>query len=236
MSTFLELCKDMARDVGIPGSGPSSVTSTALSEEENAVIRYVKKADVDIQSRWFDWDFLWSEAGISTISGTSTLTSTNTGFPTSLGNWKVDSFVWEKATDDYLVLDHMFWNEYRDTYKYGAVDSNDPEVYSIKPDNNIDLYPTPDSIKTVSVEYWQTPTEMSVDASESPIPTRFHKIIIARAKIYYAENEDAPEVLEGALTEFEDLLDKLEADQLPRQKNRRFSQAQDLYNFTVVPE
>ena len=49
MSTFLELCKDMARDVGIPGSGPSSVTSTALSEEENAVIRYVKKADVDIQ-------------------------------------------------------------------------------------------------------------------------------------------------------------------------------------------
>ena len=236
MSTFLELCKDMARDVGIPGSGPSSVTSTALSEEENAVIRYVKKADVDIQSRWFDWDFLWSEAGISTISGTSTLTSTNTGFPSALGNWKVDSFVWEKATDDYLVLDHMFWNEYRDTYKYGTVDSNGPEVYSIKPDNNIDLYPTPDAIKTISVEYWKTPTEMSIDASESPIPTRFHKIIIARAKIYYAENEDAPEVLEGALTEFEDLLDKLEADQLPRQKNRRFSQAQDLYNFTVVPE
>ena len=236
MSTFLELCRDMARDVGIPGSGPSSVTATTLSEEENAVIRYVKKADVDIQSRWFDWDFLWSEAGISTISGTSTLTSTNTGFPAALGNWKVDSFVWEKATDDYLVLDHMFWNEYRDTYKYGTVDSNDPEVYSIKPDNNIDLYPTPDAIKTISVEYWQTPTEMSVDASESPIPARFHKIIIARAKIYYAENEDAPEVLEGALTEFEDLLDKLEADQLPRQKNRRFSQAQDLYNFTVVPE
>ena len=236
MSNFLELCQDMARDVGIPGSGPSSVTSSSLSEEENSIIRYIKKADIDIQSRWFDWDFLWSEASISTIIGTSTLTSTNSGFPSALGNWKTDSIVWEKATDDYLVLEHMFWNEYRDTYKYGTILSDSPEVYAIKPDNNLDLYPTPDAVKTISTEYWKSPTEMSVDGSNSAIPTRFRKIIIARAKIYYAENEDATEILEGSLTEFEDLLDKLEADQLPRQKNRRFSQAQDLYNFTVVPE
>ena len=148
----------------------------------------------------------------------------------------VDSIVWEKATDDYLILEHMYWNEYRDTYKYGTVDSDDPEVFAIKPDNNIDVYPTPNSVKTISAEYWKTPTEMSVDASDSPIPSRFRKIIIARAKIYYAENEDAPEILEGSLTEFEDLLDKLESDQLPRQKNRRFSQAQNLFDFTVVPE
>ena len=41
MSTYLVLCQDMARDVGIPGTGPSSVTSTSLSEEENSVVRYV---------------------------------------------------------------------------------------------------------------------------------------------------------------------------------------------------
>ena len=40
----------------------------------------------------------------------------------------------------------------------------------------------------------------------------------------------------GALAEFEDLLDKLEADQLPRQKNRRFSSAQNLDNFVVRTE
>ena len=84
MSTYLELCQDMARDVGIPGDGPSSVTSTSLSEEENAVVRYIKTADQDIQSRWFDWDYLWSEATITASSGTSTLTSSNSGFPSSL--------------------------------------------------------------------------------------------------------------------------------------------------------
>ena len=98
------------------------------------------------------------------------------------------------------------------------------------------MYPTPDATTAISFEYFATPTALAADSDVSAIPPRFHKIIIARAKIYYAENEDAPEILSGALTEFEDLLDKLEADQLPSQKNRRFSKVQDLFNYTVVPE
>jgi hypothetical protein len=226
----------MARDVGIPGTGPSSVTSTSLSEEENAVVRYIANADQDVQSRWFDWDFLWSEASITAISGTSTLTSSNSGFPSALGNWKLDSLVWDKASDSYQILEYMEWNSYREMYKYGTVDSDVPEVYSIKPNNDLDLYPTPDSATVISAEYWATPTVLAADADISAIPPRFHKIIIARAKMYYAENEDAPEVMAGAVAEFEDLLDKLEADQLPSQKNRRFSSAQNMFNFVVRPE
>ena len=236
MSTYLVLCQDMARDIGIPGTGPSAVDATTLSEEENAVVRYVANADLDIQSRWFNWDFLWTEATISAISGTSTLTSSNTGFPTALGNWKLDSAVWNKSADTYQVLEYMEWDKYRYEYKYGSVASDTPEVFTVKPDNNIDLYPTPDATTAISFEYFATPTALAADSDVSAIPPRFHKIIIARAKIYYAENEDAPEILSGALTEFEDLLDKLEADQLPSQKNRRFSKVQDLYNYTVVPE
>ena len=236
MSTYLVLCQDMARDVGIPGTGPSSVTSTSLSEEENAVVRYIANADQDVQSRWFDWDFLWSEASITAISGTSTLTSSNSGFPSALGNWKLDSLVWDKASDSYQILEYMEWNSYREMYKYGTVDSDVPEVYSIKPNNDLDLYPTPDSATVISAEYWATPTVLAADADISAIPPRFHKIIIARAKMYYAENEDAPEIMAGAVAEFEDLLDKLEADQLPSQKNRRFSSAQNMFNFVVRPE
>ena len=236
MSTYLVLCQDMARDVGIPGTGPSSVTSTSLSEEENAVVRYIANADQDVQSRWFDWDFLWSEASITAISGTSTLTSSNTGFPSALGNWKLDSLVWDKASDSYQILEYMEWNSYREMYKYGTIDSDVPEVYSIKPNNDLDLYPTPNAATVISAEYWATPTVLAADADISAIPPRFHKIIIARAKMYYAENEDAPEVMAGAVAEFEDLLDKLEADQLPSQKNRRFSSAQNMFNFVVRPE
>lgn len=231
MSTYLQLCQDMARDIGIPGTGPSSVTSTTLSEEENAVVRYIKQADNDLQSRWFDWDFLWKEASITSVASTSTITS-----PSDLGNWKLDEIIWDKTTDDYQELDYVVWDEYNLLYKLGSIDTGTPEVFSVKPSNVIDMYPTPDSATAVSVTYWATPTEFAADADVSVIPVRFHKIIIARAKMYYAENEDAPEIMAGSLNEFEDLLDKLEADQLPRQKNRRFSRAQDLSNFTVMPE
>ena len=71
MSTYLTLCQNMARDIGIPGSGPSSVSSTSLSEEENSVVRYVKEADLDIQRRWFDWNFLWKEVTMTSSSGTT---------------------------------------------------------------------------------------------------------------------------------------------------------------------
>ena len=231
MSTYLVLCQDMARDIGIPGTGPSTVVTTSLSEEETSVVRYISQADQDIQSRWFDWDFLWAEASITAASGTSTLTS-----PTYLGNWKLDSIVWDKASEDYQILEYMEWNEYRDRYKYGTVDEDIPEVFAVKPDNVLDLYPTPNANTVVSAEYWTTPTVLTDNADISAIPPRFQKIIIARAKMYYAENEDAPEIMAGSLAEFEDLLDKLEADQLVRQKNRRFSSAQDAFNFVVRPE
>ena len=231
MSTYLVLCQNMARDVGIPGTGPSDVTSSSLSEEENAVVRYVKEADVDIQSRWFNWGFLWTEVTLTPTADVSTLTS-----PSDLGNWKLDSFVLAKGTNSYQELEYMDWDDYNLEYKLGSITSDTPEVFSVKPDNVIDLYPTPADTTAISAAYWKTPTEMSVDSSESPIPSRFHKIITARAKIYYAENEDAPEILSGALAEFEDLLDKLEADQLAGQKNRRLSRAQDIDNFTVVPQ
>lgn len=231
MSTYLTLCQNMARDIGIPGSGPSSVSSTSLSEEENSVVRYVKEADLDIQRRWFDWNFLWKEVTMTSASGTSTLTS-----PSDLANWNVDKVIWDLTSDDNQQLEYMDWGEYFDMYKLGTVDSSVPEVFSVKPDNVLDLYPTPNSNTSVYGQYWKVPTELSTDAQVSEIPPRFHKIIVARAKMYYSENEDAPEILAGSLVEFEDLLDKLEADQLPSQKNRRFSKAQDLFNFTVVPE
>ena len=249
MSTFLVLCQDMARDVGIPGTGPSTTTTADLSEEETSVVRYVNQADQDIQSRWFDWNFIWSEADITAISGTSTLSSSNTGFPGTstigpLGNWKLDSLVWDKTSDSYQILDYMPWNEYREMYKYGTIDSDVPEVYSTKPNGDLDLYPTPNAGTTVSAEYWRTPVVLTdivspattADDNVSAIPSRFHDIITARAKMYYAENEDAPEIMVGSLSQFEDLLNQLEADQLPRQKNRRFSSAQDMFNFVVRPE
>jgi len=228
---YLKLCQDMARDVGIPGSGPDDVESTSLSEEENNIVRYINDANVDIESRWFDWNFLWTEVDLSATADVSILTS-----PTDLGNWKLETVIWNKTSSDYQILEYMDWDDYTEMYKYGTISTGTPESFSVKPTNVLDLYPTPDVSGTVSAEYFKVPTALAADTDTSLIPARFHRIIIARAKLYYAENEDAPEIMAGSLAEFEDLLDKLEADELPSQKARRFSRVQDLSNFTVVTE
>ena len=98
------------------------------------------------------------------------------------------------------------------------------------------MYPTPNAATTLTAEYWKTATTLSATTDTPVIPARFQRIIICRAKIYYAEQNDAPEVMGSSLSEFQDLLGKLEADQLPSQRDRRFSVVQNLENYTVVPE
>ena len=229
MSTYLELCQDMSREVGIPGSGPSSVTPTP--EDEADVVRYIKDANTDICSMWFNWDFLWAEHSTTTVASTSTITS-----PTDLAQWNIDSVVYSPTSENWQPLTYVGWKQYREDYKYGTVDTGTPEFFSVKPDNVIDMYPTPDAATTLTAEYWKTPTALSVSTDTPVIPTRFQRIIICRGKMYYSEQNDAPEVLASALAEFNDLLGKLEADQLPAQRDRRFSVVQNLENYTVVPE
>ena len=229
MSTYIELCQDMAREVGIPGTGPSTVTPTA--EDEADVVRYIKDANTDICSMWFNWDFLWGEHSTTTVASTSTITS-----PSDLAQWNIDSVVYDPTSANWQPLGYVGWREYREDYKYGTVDTGVPEFFSVKPDNVIDLYPTPNAATTLTAEYWKTPTTLSDSDDEPVIPTRFQRIIICRAKVYYAEQNDAAEVMGSSISEFNDLLGKLEADQLPSQRDRRFSVVQNLENYTVVPE
>ena len=55
--------------------------------------------------------------------------------------------------------------------------------FTVRPDGNLDLYPTPNSTTVVSAEYWRTPIVLSdiispattANANVSSIPARFHK-------------------------------------------------------------
>lgn len=51
------------------------------------------------------------------------------------------------------------------------------------------------------------------------------RIIIARAKVIWAEVEGATEIMQGALAEYQDLLEELRADQLPGMRTDRMSES-----------
>ena len=75
---------------------------------------------------------------------------------------------------------------------------------------------------------------MAANATVSPIPEQYHRIIVARAKTMWAEREEAPDILIASSAEYADLLDKLESSQLPGQKARRLSSNDE--KLVVRPE
>jgi hypothetical protein len=219
MSSYLELCQKFRAEVGIAGTGPSSVLNqTGMMSK---IVNWIADADVAIQSKWTDWTFLWTQFTDDTIADTKDVSA-----PSDLGMWDTESF-WIDYSTDPKQLEPMDYYEWRDVYPFNT-DTDEPTYYIIRPDKDLILYPTPDAVYTLTAEYWKTPTRMSANTDTSPIPVRFERIIIAQAKLYYAEYENAPEILESAFREYNELMTRLEATFLPGMSARTTANPKDM--------
>lgn len=207
MSTYLELCQKMVRDLGLSNDISTVVSQTGMNRK---IVDWVADADEVIQTLWEDWNFLWAQFSTTTISGVREYSK-----PADFGTWDLDSFYLDYISDDYQHLIPMDYIEWRRNYRQGTQSASKPTYFILTPENNIYLHEIPDDAYTLTADYWKAPTRLSANTDTSAIPTRFERIIIARAKIYYAEHEEFPAVLELASSEYKSLLDKLEAAELP---------------------
>ena len=82
-------------------------------------------------------------------------------------------------------------------------------------------YPTPTQAHDLTADYWVKAEHLDADSEISIIPEEYHRIILVRAKMIYAEREDAPEIMAGSSAEFHNLLTNMEADYLPAQADGR---------------
>lgn len=71
-----------------------------------------------------------------------------------------------------------------------------------------------------------TLNQLKIGAGTTTAPVRNEscRIVIVRAKVIWAEVEGATEVMQGALAEYQDLLEELRADQLPGMEHDRVSE------------
>jgi len=216
--TFLELCQTVRQEVGLSGTGPTTVVSQ--EGQLKVVVDFVIEADHQVQGLWSDWNFLWSQYSSTTSSGTRAPALQK---PTDLGTWDEDSFFLDYTTNTFYGLTPLDYIAYRQDHRQGVATNAIPSYVVVQPDKNVILDPPPDATYTITADYWKTPVRLSANADISAIPPRFHRVIIARAKTMWAEREEAPEILLASSAEYQDLLDKLEADSLPGQKWRRMS-------------
>jgi len=219
--TYLEMCQKMVLDLGLTNTISTVVGQTGMSEK---IVKWVADADEDVQSEWADWMFLWTQFSVATVAGTRQYSK-----PTDIATWDLDSFYLNYTADTYQHLRELSYIDYRQAYRQGTHTNAKPDMFVITPALNIYLEPIPDAAYTLTADYWKTPTRMTLNTSTSAIPDRFQRIIIARAKIYYAEHEEFSAVLDLANLEYQDLLHKLESDQLPgKNKARKKSDNHDI--------
>lgn len=227
MSSFLQLCKKMCRDLGLKNVVQSVENQTGMNQK---IVDWIADADEEIQTLWVDWNFLWTSFSTDTVVGQLSYSP-----PSDIGTWDMESFYLDYSTDDYTKLNNLGYLEWRSIHRQGTQTNDAPNSFVLAPDGDIYLNPKPNAIQTLTADYWKAPTRMTLNTDTSDIPERFERIIISRAKIYYAEHEEFPTVFELATREFQGLLMRLESAELPDKTSMRKSRNHD-NQMVIRPE
>lgn len=232
--TYLQLVNLLKLELGVAGDDLATIIGQTAMKKK--LVEWIANADVLIQSKHWDWNFMWANYQFDTVVGNCEPTVAS-----DLGVWDRDSFYLDKETTTHRKLDYIDWRTYRDLDGVGVKSQQKPSGFTIKPDNSICLREKPDDIYSLTAEYWKRPTKMTLDADVSPIPEAFQRIIVVQAKLWYGEEQEYPLVIESARDELNGndrtgtigLLRQLESKELPYQEGRNMGAAPDM---TVVPE
>ena len=225
-TTFLQQAQELIDEL------PYAETLTDVTgnaEEIQRPIDLLARADYQIQNLYLDWKFLWTQhAGTTTVAGDYDIAA-----PSDLGDYDRDSFCLDRGTANFKQLEWLSYRNWRDTYDVGVRDNAVPDYFTINPDKVIILEPPPIAGKVLTYDYWVAPTRMSAKTDQSAIPERYRRVAIARAKIWWGAQEEAPEIQADAQQEYAAILAQLKAAELPGQERQSRAESE---TFVQVPE
>jgi hypothetical protein len=222
--TYLELCVRAREEAGISGSGPSSVTEQ--TGQLLRLVNWVQQAWVEIQLMRPNWDFMHGEFSFDTIAETRDYLAADYSI-TDMKLWDENSFIaYETAVgeSEQFPLINLKYKTWRDTYRVGMnVRTSDKPVYIIVlPTNEIRFEPMPDKVYTIEGDYKRSTQFLAADADElTGLPEDFHMIVVWQALKNFGFYENGPEILEEAEVNFDNLLFRLELEQLPEMSDDR---------------
>jgi hypothetical protein len=204
---FLQLVNQLQFE---SGAGNAPLTSViGQTGETKRLVDWVRQANIRIQTMYVDWKFLRSQLEPTFITG---IGMQDYAAPDDLNYWNMKSFVLDdidiRATE-YHPIDDRFQSN-----TIGR-----PDKVSVLDDNQLRFWPVPDGGYLVEAEYFIKPVDldpMVVDANSqiSLIPEQFHWVIVYDALRYYANYENAPEIMNQAREGIALWMPRLEAHQL----------------------
>jgi hypothetical protein len=225
---FLEAAKELIEETGIAGGDPDALETVVGQTGDLAnAVRWIRESATQIDNLWFDWKYLWFEHS----ENLSVNQQNAVGPAFTVRRWDRRSAYINKFTGQPARLTFEEWEIFRQ--RTGAVKVTMPTVFTVLPNNTLRFNSKASQAAAFSVEGWRRPVILADDDDVPLMPSEFHRIIVVRGMIAYANKNDAPEVLEGAEAEYVDILEKLQADQAPAFEFERMSQADEHLGITV---
>lgn len=197
---FLTLCQRLRQETGIADSGPSAVTGQ--TGDMKRIVDWVNESWIRIQSSRPDWLWMWKSASSTLSVGNQVFTPA-----TDVENI-VDVYVGGTT-----VLSRLEYRDYRDLYR--SLNSGKPTAYTIRHDGVVLMNTLPDQAYTISYEYFKKPAYFTANGDVPGLPTRFHMLIVHGALAEYGMFDEAPELVQKARLNYEQVMAELVRDQAP---------------------
>jgi hypothetical protein len=215
---YLELCQDMAREAGIAGA---LVSVTNQTGEALRVVNWINKAYRYIQNKHADWKFMRTDVAFDTNTSSAIYTAAAAGVA-GFGEWNFAGDDWRAynkaiGVADEQALSYMPYDQFRQVYGMGLnrTMTGRPQIITERPDQSLQLWPTPDATYTIIGEQYKAPLSLTA-ATDVPIfAAKFHDAIVQRALMFYGAFEGDAGVFGAAQTEFNRILAQMEGVYMP---------------------
>lgn len=212
MSTYLEMCQTVLRQSGLTGTVVSVVSQTGILR---VLVDSVAQADVDIQGMYNNWRFMWAQWAQTLSIGANVGLFNEYDPPADIGEWIREQHATQIDGNDIAIADYADYRPLANSVKTGT-----PTIMFIMPGGQVRMSPIPTAANVLTAEYQVAPVRMTANADISLIPPKHHRAIecLATARMH-GFNEDW-ENFKFYMSEYKAEMTKLEASQLPGQRER----------------
>lgn len=197
MSTFLQLCNDVARETGTLGQDLTTVVGA--TGRGRKIVAWTRQAWEMIQRQRSDWNFRQRQFDDVLTIGETTYSPADLGID-NFGRWmpqrgdRAYPFSLYDVTigrSDETVLNVLPIRDWLSQYDLGSPESTRPTYVSIDPEENLRLGPPPDAAYAIRGWYERSIQSMALDADEPFIHEDMHQIIVWRACMLAGDDDES---------------------------------------------
>lgn len=224
MSTFLELCRGVARESGTMTGGSSSIGSVVDQTGRAAlIVKWTDSAWRAIQTHRSTWEWMNAQFEKALTIGKQDYSGADFAL-TRLSRFLADNRMRRVTLYDPAIgyadegyLSYVSYAEFYPTYQVGSNRSSTgkPQIVSINDTGKLVLWPTPDKAYMVRGWYRKTPQTLALDADVPECPEEFHEVIQWRALMFLGQYDESVTQFPFWNVEFRRILSLMEREQLP---------------------